>query len=190
MNGRGLVFCRSALAEVDLRRTIDSCVSVVGITKRHPLADLTLVSAGDPPQNTPMGIALRTTASNRSSLDMLGATTSMACAIHCAVVAFLLGTLPAASALAAPWIEWAFLASSLCIGVISLLPGYRHHRRALPLMLFIAGMVLLVSLRALRIAPSPGEMLVVLVAATCLVSAHWRNRTALTRCGCAAATHV
>ena len=136
-----------------------------------------------------MGISLRTSQSNRPSLDALGATTSLVCAVHCAVVAFLLGVMPAASVLAAPWIDWVFLATSMCIGLAALVPGYRHHGEPRPLMLFVAGMSLLISIRALSLAPSPGELLVVLLAATCLVGAHWRNRVALRRCPCAHTAH-
>ncbi len=108
----------------------------------------------------------------------------MACAVHCVVVALLLGVAPAASLLAAPWIDWAFLAASVVIGLGALIPGYRRHQLQAPLMFFVAGVVMLVTLRALRVGPSILEILVVIVAATCLVLAHWKNRGALHRCAC------
>ncbi len=133
-----------------------------------------------------MGISIQDTPTHRVSLDLLGATASLACAVHCAVVALLLGVLPVASVLAAPWIDWVFLAASLCIGLASLVPGYHTHRQPIPFALFLSGIALLVTMRALRLAPSAAEVMLVLVAATCLVSAHWWNRSMMRRCACEA----
>jgi MerC mercury resistance protein len=126
----------------------------------------------------------------RVSLDVVGATTSLACAIHCAVVALALGMTPIASLIAASWIEWAFLAASAAIGVFALVPGYRRHGLRTPLALFALGIALLVTLRALRVPASVLEMLVVVVAAGCLISAHWMNRGATHRCACGPLHHA
>ncbi|HYW49914.1 MAG TPA: MerC domain-containing protein [Gemmatimonadaceae bacterium] len=135
-----------------------------------------------------MGISLRN-ASLRPSLDVAGATASFACALHCAIVAMLLGVLPAASMLAASWIEWAFLAASTVIGLMALVPGYRRHREATPLLLFVAGLAMLIGMRALALPPSFAEMALMLVAASCLILAHWKNRGALHRCACGPRHH-
>ncbi len=136
-----------------------------------------------------MGISVPTTSHARPSLDMVGASASLACAVHCAVVALLLGGAPAAALLAAPWIDWAFLATSVVIGLTALIPGYRRHRLRTPLVLFASGIAMLVTLRSLRVGPSVFEMVIVIVAAACLVLAHWRNRGALHRCACGPAHH-
>jgi hypothetical protein len=123
------------------------------------------------------------------SLDIVGATTSLVCAIHCAIVALLLGALPAASFLAASWVEWAFLSASTLIGVIALVPGYRRHGRRTPMVLFLLGIAILFALRAAQASASAGEMLLVGIAAVCLISAHWQNRGALHKCACGPAHH-
>jgi MerC mercury resistance protein len=125
----------------------------------------------------------------RVSLDVVGATTSLVCAIHCAVVALALGMTPIASLIAASWIEWAFLTASAAIGVLALVPGYRRHGLRMPLALFSLGIALLVALRLLRVPASVFEMLVVVLAAGCLISAHWINRGAMHRCACGPLHH-
>ncbi len=125
----------------------------------------------------------------RSTLDLAGATASFACAVHCAVVALLLGIAPAASFLAASWIEWAFLAVSLVIGLFALVPGYRIHHQRAPMLLLVTGLAMLGTMRAMSVPPSLGELSLVITAAACLISAHWINRTALHRCAAAAAPH-
>ena len=136
-----------------------------------------------------MGISAQTTLHIRPSLDMVGASASFACAVHCVVVALLLGVAPAASLLAAPWIDWAFLGASMLIGLVALVPGYRRHQQQIPLVLFVSGIAILITLRSLHVGPSLFEVLVVIVAATFLVLAHWKNRGALHRCACGPAHH-
>ncbi|MDZ7629879.1 MAG: MerC domain-containing protein [Gemmatimonadaceae bacterium] len=136
-----------------------------------------------------MGSSVPTSLQARPSLDAVGATASLACAVHCVAVALLLGGLPAASFLAAAWIDWVFLAASLTIGVLALVPGYRRHHRRTPLVLFVSGITVLVTLRSLQVPPSALELMLVLVAAACLVMAHWKNRGALHRCACGPQHH-
>ena len=122
----------------------------------------------------------------RHTLDVVGATASLACAVHCAAVALLLGVLPAVSIISAHWIDWAFLGLSTAIGIAALGPGFRRHRLRTPLVLFAIGIGILVLTRVLHLVP---EMLLVMVAAACLIAAHWKNRTALHRCACAPHAH-
>jgi hypothetical protein len=109
--------------------------------------------------------------------------------VHCVVVALLLGVAPVSSLLAAEWIDWAFLGASVLIGLASLVPGYRTHQLRTPLVLFLSGVAMLVTLRGMRVGPSMVEVLVVIVAATLLVMAHWKNRGAMHRCACGPAHH-
>ena len=130
-----------------------------------------------------MGTSLRSGSARVSqALDVVGATASVACALHCAAVALLLGLMPAMAFLAAPWIEWVFLTVSVVFGVSALVPGYHRHRRRTPLALFVAGITLLVALRLSPAHEAPRELLVVATAAIALVTAHWQNRGALDRC--------
>jgi hypothetical protein len=120
----------------------------------------------------------------RPDLDTVGAVASLVCAVHCAVVALVLGVTPAVALFAASWVEWAFLLTSAVVGLGALVPGYRRHGLRRPLVLFTCGMSMLLALRQLRATPSLSEMTAVAVAAACLVSAHWINRGALHRCAC------
>jgi len=135
-----------------------------------------------------MGISLPTT-TGRPSLDTVGATASFACAVHCAVVALMLGVMPAASFLAAPWIDWAFVTVSMLVGLAALLPGFRVHRRRAPLALFITGISALITLRLLHVNSPRVEALVVIAAAVALIAAHWQNRSALHRCASGPSHH-
>ncbi len=128
-----------------------------------------------------MALFLRTT-HVRPNLDTMGATASFVCAVHCMVVALLLGVMPTLAFLAASWIEWAFLAASTAIGLFALVPGYRRHRARTPLALFTLGIAVLATLRALLVPPSLLELTAAVTAALCLISAHWINRGALHRC--------
>lgn len=125
----------------------------------------------------------------RHRLDVVGATASLACAVHCAAVALLLGVLPAVSVISAHWIDWAFLSLSTMIGIAALGPGFRRHHLRTPLALFTIGIGILVLTRVLGLQPSVPEMLLVMLAAACLIAAHWKNRTALHRCACAPQAH-
>ncbi len=123
------------------------------------------------------------------SLDAVGVTTSLVCAVHCAVVALMLGALPAMSLFAAPWVDWVFLSISIGVGVFALVPGYRRHRLLTPLVLFATGIAILLIMRLMRIPPSLLELGVVGAAAVLLVTAHWKNRGALHRCQCGPKHH-
>lgn len=74
-------------------------------------------------------------------LDQLGMTASLACAVHCAVLPFVLTTLPlfGLSFLAHSWVELAMIGLSLIIGVYSLSTSYPKHKKLLPIMVLITG---------------------------------------------------
>ncbi|WP_316803179.1 MerC domain-containing protein [Pedobacter nototheniae] len=76
------------------------------------------------------------------NLDKLGITASTACAIHCALLPFLLTLLPlwGLEFLADPTIEISMIAISLGLGVWSLSKSYRHHHhKILPVIILISG---------------------------------------------------
>lgn len=109
-------------------------------------------------------------------LDRLGMATSTLCAIHCAATALLMGALSAvgAAGLAAGWVEQAFLAAAVVLGVLSLGHAVRRHRSWQPALWFAAGLVLLLGLRPL--APTSGtEVIAAAAGALCVVRAHWKN---------------
>lgn len=84
-------------------------------------------------------------------LDKAGATASFLCAIHCAIMPFVITVLPLLGLgfLSSEPVEWALLASSGTLGTLSLCAGYREHRKrgvfavlAVALALLVAGRIL------------------------------------------------
>lgn len=77
------------------------------------------------------------------TLDQLGITASVACAIHCAALPFLMTTLPlwGLEFLAQPWVELSMICLSLVIGVWSLSSSFPKHKRIIPILILIIGFV-------------------------------------------------
>ena len=63
-------------------------------------------------------------------LDRAGATASFLCAIHCALMPFVITMLPllGLSFLASEPVEWTLLLSSATLGTLSLCAGFREHK--------------------------------------------------------------
>jgi MerC mercury resistance protein len=81
------------------------------------------------------------------NLDALGITTSLACAIHCALLPLFLTSLPVfgTNIIHNRTFEVVMIVLAFCIGSFSLFHGYRsHHHRYLPLIVFSAGFIFLV----------------------------------------------
>lgn len=78
-------------------------------------------------------------------LDQFGITASVACAIHCAALPFLITLLPlwGLSFLANSWIEMSMIALSLIIGTWSLARSYPKHKRIVPILVLITGFMLI-----------------------------------------------
>ena len=81
----------------------------------------------------------------RFDLDTAGATASFLCAVHCALMPFILTLLPliGLSFLASEPVEWGLLALSALLGVSSLCFGYRKHRQGNALAFLAVGLALL-----------------------------------------------
>jgi hypothetical protein len=79
--------------------------------------------------------------------DALGITTAVACAIHCAILPLFLTSLPlmGVNIINNLVFEILMIVIAFFIGSYSLFHGYRlHHHRLSPLMIFVAGMFLLI----------------------------------------------
>ncbi|WP_407425644.1 MerC domain-containing protein [Arcticibacter sp.] len=76
-----------------------------------------------------------------SKLDKIGITASTFCAIHCAVVPFIISVLPlwGLGFLAEEWMEILMIVLSLTIGSWSLGLSWIKHRRTTALLIFICG---------------------------------------------------
>lgn len=81
----------------------------------------------------------------RSWLDRLGATGSLVCAVHCAVLPLLIALLPALGL--SGWLgegfERAFVMFASLLGVFSLASGYRRHRVLRALGMLLTGLAVL-----------------------------------------------
>ena len=84
--------------------------------------------------------------SKRINWDAIGITTSVACAIHCAILPLFLASLPlfGIDIIENHTFEYGMIFLALIIGVYSLWHGYKkHHHSYLPLVIFILGMMFL-----------------------------------------------
>src|SRR4051794_2545455 len=80
--------------------------------------------------------------------DTLGITTSVACAIHCAVLPLILSSLPVLGIdiIDNVFFEYFMIFLAFVIGSWSLYHGYKkHHHRLLPFVIFATGIVLLLA---------------------------------------------
>lgn len=77
--------------------------------------------------------------------DRVGATASFLCAIHCALLPFVLTVLPLLGLgfLAGHRFERGFVVFASMLALFALAGGYRRHRRPLPLLLAVPGLLLL-----------------------------------------------
>lgn len=82
----------------------------------------------------------------RINWDAIGITTSVACAIHCALLPLLLSSLPlfGVNIINNIPFEVGMILLALCIGSYSLYHGYKkHHHKLLPLIVFFSGFIFL-----------------------------------------------
>lgn len=77
--------------------------------------------------------------------DRIGATASFLCAIHCALLPFVLALLPLVGLefLAGHRFERGFVMFACALALVALIRGFRRHQHPLPLMLAIPGLALL-----------------------------------------------
>jgi hypothetical protein len=79
--------------------------------------------------------------------DIMGAATSIACAIHCAFLPVLMTSLSifGVNIIHNQWFEWGMIFLAFFVGAYSLLHGFlKHHQSYIPLLVFCAGALFLV----------------------------------------------
>jgi len=106
--------------------------------------------------------------------DALGITTSAACAIHCAVLPLFFSVWPlfGVNIIQNLAFEAGMVLLALCIGAYSLYHGLRkHHHNKQPLLLFIAGILLL----GLKLFFIQYETWLLIPAVAFIVTAHYLN---------------
>lgn len=75
-------------------------------------------------------------------LDRVGITASALCAVHCAIMPFVITLLPLVGLefLSSIWIEVGIIVLSIVIGLSSLVPSYiKYHQKIAPIVLLIVG---------------------------------------------------
>jgi ABC-type Fe3+-siderophore transport system permease subunit len=80
--------------------------------------------------------------------DALGITTSVACAIHCAILPVVLSSLPVfgINIVHNQWFEFGMIILAAIIGLYALFHGYKkHHHKLSPLLIFLAGIICLIA---------------------------------------------
>ena len=86
--------------------------------------------------------------SSKINWDALGVTTSVLCAIHCAVLPLAVASLPVLgiNIVHHPGFEYGMIGLAFIIGTRALWHGFRHHhRRMVPWLLFLVGMIVLIA---------------------------------------------
>ncbi len=75
--------------------------------------------------------AVVSTPQTGEKLDRAGATASFVCAIHCAIMPFVITVLPLLGLgfLSSEPVEWALLSCSAVLGTLSLCVGFRQHKQ-------------------------------------------------------------
>ena len=110
----------------------------------------------------------------RVNWDALGVATSMACAIHCAILPFLLTSLPVfgINIIDNVLFEYFMIFLAFAIGFYSLWHGYKkHHHSFTPLIIFSAGILLLIGKQIWH----KYQLWILPVAVILIVVAHFNN---------------
>lgn len=129
--------------------------------------------------------AAKTESRPSDKLDKVGATASFLCAIHCAIMPFVLTMLPllGLTFLASEPVEWALLAISATLGTLSLCVGFREHRSRRVFAFLGIAVALLVAGRILHEHHFGllGPILMVAGGFT-MMGAHWLNHSLCRSC--------
>lgn len=81
-------------------------------------------------------------------LDLIGFSASTFCAIHCALMPFIIVFLPLLGLefIANPAVEYIFIGASLVIGTFTFKHGFfNHHKKLYPFLLFLTGFLIIVT---------------------------------------------
>jgi phosphoglycerol transferase MdoB-like AlkP superfamily enzyme len=112
----------------------------------------------------------------RINWDALGVTTSVLCAIHCAVLPLLIASLPifGINIIDNPSFEYGMIGLAFVIGSRALWHGFhKHHHRSGPWRFFAAGMILLLAKQIWH----PYQFLILPFAVALILIAHgWNYR--------------
>jgi hypothetical protein len=119
-------------------------------------------------------LSLLLTMTLKINWDYLGIGTSVACAIHCALLPVVLTSLPlfGINIIHNSFFEWGMITIAFLVGCYALVHGYiKHHRNKLPFLIFTAGFLFLI----LKQFIAPAEYIFLFFAVSLIISAHYIN---------------
>jgi drug/metabolite transporter superfamily protein YnfA len=122
---------------------------------------------------------------SNGGLDKTGVAVSWICAVHCLMTPILLVSLPLIGLgfLASEQTEYFFIGLSVAIGGAVLLPAFfRRHRKIRTLLLFAAGIFLVISADTLFEESAVGKAVAAVGGAICITTAHLINRRLCLTC--------
>lgn len=120
--------------------------------------------------------------------DAFGIATSIACAIHCALLPVIVSSLPVfgINIVHNLAFEWGMIALAFLVGSYSLYHGYiKHHRSVAPAFIFSFGFLFLV----LKQFFVEHDIMLLLAAVTFIICAHFYNYRLCHRSKCASPHH-
>ncbi len=110
----------------------------------------------------------------RLNWDTMGIATSIACAIHCALLPVLMSSLPVfgVNIIHNSFFEWGMISLAFVVGSYSLFHGYvKHHQSYIPVLIFSVGFIFLV----LKQFFEAYDLGLLLIAVAFIISAHFYN---------------
>ena len=120
--------------------------------------------------------------------DVIGIATSIACAIHCAMLPLMMSSLPlfGVDIIHNIFFEWGMIALAFAVGSYALFHGYvKHHRSLKPVFVFTAGFVFLV----LKQFFQQVENWLLIPAIILIISAHYYNYRLCHKSKCSSPHH-
>jgi hypothetical protein len=124
----------------------------------------------------------------KTNWDGLGIFTSVACAIHCAILPMLATSLPlfGFNIIHNNIFEWTMIGIAFVVGSYALFHGHiRHHRSFTPILMFSAGFVFLITKQVFH----QYEIYFLIPAVLLIISAHYYNYRLCNRSKCASPHH-
>lgn len=106
--------------------------------------------------------------------DAFGIATSLACAIHCALLPLFLSSLPifGYNIIENYWFEYLMIALAFAVGTYSLYHGRKkHHHSWVPMIIFTLGIILLLS----KVIWHHLELWLLIPAVALIITAHYLN---------------
>ena len=121
--------------------------------------------------------------------DAFGIATSVACAIHCAILPIVISSLPilGINIIHNPLFEWGMIGLAFVVGSYSLFHGYiKHHRSFTAVLIFMLGFSFLI----LKQFFSQLEHLFLALAVLFIITAHFYNYRLCRKVKCVSPDHV